>query len=63
MGFGVKSIDSLQKKADTTKQESVKNMMQITREQLVNLFVTYKIPVAKETVKAIQRYSAFYVKK
>lgn len=62
MGFGVKPITNLQEK---TKQFTVdeSQVLQITREDLINLFIAYNIPVARETVNAIKQHPVFFIKK
>ena len=59
MGFGVKPITNLQEKFAVDERQ----VLQITRENLINLFIAYNIPVARETVNAIKQHPVFFIKK
>ena len=64
MGFGVKPVSDLQKKAEAKKniKEDV-DILQISQEELIRLFIEYNIPVARETVIAIKQHPMFLLKK
>ena len=62
MGFGVKPITNLQEKTKQFKVDE-SQILQITRENLINLLIAYNIPVARETVNAIKQHPVFFIKK
>ena len=62
----IKSIDTEDKSIDLnnsdvrTEYVYVKSdKIELTQRQLIELLIKYKIPVAQQTVDAIQQYSAF----
>ena len=62
----IKSIDTEDKSIDLNKSDVnteyvyVKSdKIELTQRQLIELLIKYKIPVAQQTVDAIQQYSVF----
>ena len=62
----IKSIDTEDKSIDLNKSDVHKeytyvnvDKIKLTQRQLIKLLIKYKIPVAQQTVDAIQQYSVF----
>ena len=62
----IKSIDTEDKSIDLNKSDVHKeytyvnaDKIKLTQQQLIKLLIKYKIPVAQQTVDAIQQYSVF----
>ena len=52
-----------EKIADFLAQYSEMKQVEITSVELLNLFVNYRIPVCRETIETIKKYSFFIIKK
>lgn len=59
----VKEKTNNEKIADFLTQYSEMKQVEITSIELLNLFVNYRIPVCRETIDTIQKYSSFIIKK
>ena len=62
----IKSIDTEDKSIDLNKSDvnteyvyDKSDKIELSRRQLIELLIKYKIPVAQQTVDAIQQYSVF----
>ena len=62
----IKSIDTEDKSIDLNKPDvnteyvyDKSDKIELTQRQLIELLIKYKIPVAQQTVDAIQQYSVF----
>ena len=62
----IKSINTEDKSIDLNKSDVHKeytyvnaDKIKLTQQQLIKLLIKYKIPVAQQTVDAIQQYSVF----
>lgn len=62
----IKSINTEDKSIDLNKSDIYKeytyvnvDKIKLTQRQLIKLLIKYKIPVAQQTVDAIQQYSVF----
>ena len=49
--------------AQILKQYSETKQIEITNVDLLNLFVKYRIPIAKETIEYINKFKSFIIKK
>lgn len=54
-----KSIDLNNSDVNTEYVYVKSDKIELTQRQLIELFIKYKIPVAQQTVDAIQQYSVF----
>lgn len=59
----VKEKTNNEKIAELLTQYTDKKQVEISAIELLNLFVNYRIPVCRETIETIQKYSSFIIKK